>query len=156
EHEADPYLAHALGDAVGPQIDLDPERLEHVRAAAPAGCRAVAVLRDPPTRTGDDERGDRGDVDAVRAIATGPDDVDRAVFDHDAQRVRAERARESRDLVGGLAADVQRREERAELRRGRLTGYHGPHRRLRLGSGQRLARPDEAEGLTRVQGSSPT
>ena len=156
EHEADPHLPHALGDAVGPQIDLDPERLEHVRAAAPAGCRAVAVLRDPPTRTGDDERGDRGDVDAVRTIATGPDDVDRAVFDHDAQRIRAERARESRDLVGSLAPDVQRREERAELRRGRLTGHHGPHRRLRLGSGQRLARPDEAEGLTRVQGSSPT
>ena len=73
----------------------------------------------------------------------------------DAQRIRAERARESRDLVGSLAPDVQRREERAELRRGRLTGHHGPHRRLRLGSGQRLARPDEAEGLTRVQGSSP-
>ena len=67
----------------------------------------------------------------------------------------AQRRRESRDLVDGLAADVQRGEERAQLSGRRVARHHRGHRRAGLVAGQRPAGSDDAQSLTRVHRSSP-
>ena len=54
----------------------DAELLEHVSGPARRRRRAVAVLDDPVAGAGRDHRGHRGDVDGVRAVAAGADDVD--------------------------------------------------------------------------------
>ena len=156
EHEPDPRLVHARGDACRAKVDLHAERLEHVGAAALTRRRAVPVLRHVTARARDDDRADGRDVDAVRPIAPRADDVDRAVVNDDAKRVRTERTREARDLVGRLAAHVQRREQRAELRWRRLAGHDRAHRGFGLRPSERFAGRDDRERLTRVQGSSPT
>ena len=155
EHEPDVRLLDASRDAVGTEIDLHAERLEDVRAAARARRGPVAVFGHPAAGTRHDERGHRGDVEAVRPVAAGADDVDRVPLEDDPHDHVAERRGAARDLIHRLAADVQRRQERAELRRCRLAGHDRGHRRVRLRTGQRPPAGDDADGLTRVQGSSP-
>ena len=76
EHEADAGLGDALRDLLGRQHDVGAERLEHVGAARLRRHRAVAVLGDARAgRRGDEHRRGR-DVERVRRVAAGADDVD--------------------------------------------------------------------------------
>ena len=72
--------AHLL---LGAQVDHDPERLQHIRR--PAGRRRgpIAVLDDPGTRAGGNDRGHGRDVDRVRPVGAGADDVDGMLADLD-------------------------------------------------------------------------
>ena len=113
------------------------------------------MLRDAPPGGGGHERAHGRDIEAVRAIAAGPDDIDRVARHGNPYDDVAERRRTTRYLVDRLAADVERREERAKLRRRGLAGHHRRHRRARLVAGERATGGDGPEGLTRVQGNSP-
>ena len=76
EHEADAGFLDAAADLFGLDVDLDPERCQHVGRARARGQRAVAVLGDRDAGAGDDERGAGRHVDRARAVAAGADDVD--------------------------------------------------------------------------------
>ena len=115
--------------ASGVEVDLDAERGQRVGGAGLRRQRAVAVLGDGNAGAGDDEgRGGR-DVVAAGGIAAGADDVDGVGRRLDPGHLLAHGGDRAGDLVDGLAAHPQRRQERADL-----------HRR-------RLARHDDAEGL---------
>ncbi len=66
EAEADAGLLDAARHALGPELDRDAERLEHVGRAALRRRGAVAVLHDPRARARRDQRRHRRDVDRAR------------------------------------------------------------------------------------------
>ena len=70
ETEPDACLPHAGGHIVGPQVHHDAERLQQVGRSAGRRRRPVAVLDDGPAGAGDDQRGQGGQVDGVRPVAT--------------------------------------------------------------------------------------
>ena len=71
EHEADADLVYALADLFRGQVEVDAERFQHIRRAAGRRHRAPAVLGDPRTRRGGDQRAGGGDIEGVRGIAAG-------------------------------------------------------------------------------------
>ena len=136
-----PTSATQRGDAVGRQVDGHAERLEHVGRAARGRRRAVAVLDDRRSRRGDDDGGHRRDVDRVRLVAAGADDVDGRSRNDDAPGVPQHRLGQPGDLRGGLALGPQRHGEAGELRGRGLAGHEpGPSpRRCRPRRGARRA-----------------
>src|SRR5262249_6658919 len=64
---------------LGLGVDVRPQRLEHIRAPGWRGPRRVAVLGGAPPRRGAHEHRGRGDVESVRPVAAGPDDVDQVL-----------------------------------------------------------------------------
>ena len=146
EHESEPERVDRLGDPLGRLLEVEPERLEHVRGAGDGAHRAVTVLRDRRACRGGDDRRGRGDVERARAVAARPHDVDdvrpRRVH---GQHVGAHRLGTAGDLVGALPLRAQRHEEAADLRRRRLPGHDLAHHLARLGRGRGRGRR-EASG----------
>src|SRR5262249_52997896 len=121
-------------DPVWGQVDLDPERFEHVRAADAAGLGAVAVLGNRHTGTRDDQRDGGRHVEEIRPVAAGPARVYEYSRRRHLQHVGAHGSRRAHELVDGFAFDAQGGEQRADLR-GRGTTRHdrvhdGTHGRL--------------------------
>jgi hypothetical protein len=75
EHEADAALLDAARDLLGRQVDVDAQRLQHVGAARLARHAAPAVLAHLGARCGRHEHRAGRDVEGVRAVAAGADDV---------------------------------------------------------------------------------
>ena len=117
----------------GDLLEVEAERLQHVRGAGDGAHRAVAVLRDRCARSGRDDRRGRGDVERARAVAARSHDVDdvrpRRVH---GQHVGAHRLGAAGDLVGALALRAQGHEEAADLSRGRIPGHDLAHDLARL------------------------
>jgi hypothetical protein len=76
EHEADADLSMQRAICSGFRLMLTPERLQHVGAARLARHAAPAVLADLGAGRGRDEHRAGRDVEGVRAVAAGADDVD--------------------------------------------------------------------------------
>ncbi len=76
EHEPDAGAADAFRHLVGLQVDARAERFEHVGGAGLARHAAIAVFRDLGAGRGRDEHRCGRNVERVRAIAAGADDVD--------------------------------------------------------------------------------
>jgi hypothetical protein len=76
EHEAHAGFRNRGRHLFRLQIDIDAERFEHVRAAGFARHAAIAVLRDFRAGGGGDEHRRRGNVEGVRPVAAGADDID--------------------------------------------------------------------------------
>ena len=123
EHEADAGFADAVADRFGRDVDLDAERGEHVGGAGLRGKAAIAMLGDRHAGAGDHEGRRRRDVDAVRAVAAGADDVDGAFGRFDPQHLLAHGGDRAGDLVDRLAAHAQRHQERADLAGRRFAGH---------------------------------
>ena len=133
EEEAEAELVDRAFDVLRRQLELEAERLEHVRGARLRRRGAVAVLRDGRARRRGNEGGRRGDVVRVRAVATGADDVDDVgALRVDAEDVLAHRLGAAGDLGRGLALHAQRDEEAGDLAARRLAGSTHRHRRPRL------------------------
>ena len=134
EHEADAGLADALRDLLGRQHDVGAERLQHVGAAGFRRHRAAAVLGDPRAgRRGDEHRRGR-DVEGVRRVAAGADDVDQmlAVGDLDLGRELAHHLRRGGDLADGLLLHAQADGERRDHHRRHLAAHDLAHDRQHL------------------------
>ena len=95
-----------------------PQGFEHVRAAAAARDRAVAVLDDRHAAGGGQERGAGGDVEASGGITAGADDVEGAQARGQLGPVRqaAHRLREAPHFIGHQALGRERREQRPRHR----------------------------------------
>ncbi len=122
EHEAEAELVDRPRDLLGRELELEPERLEHVGAMPESDeTDAVAVFRDARAGGGRDERRRGRDVERLAAVAARAGGIDeivalRAHGDH----VCAHRLGGARDLVGRLALQAQRDQEAADLRRRRV------------------------------------
>ena len=104
------------------RVDRHAELLEHVRAAALRGERAVAVLRDAHSGTRDEQRRGGRDVERVdrpAARAARVDQLVRTFGRHDDHRL-PKRADHRRQLLRGLALHAQADEERRDLHRRRV------------------------------------
>ena len=117
----------------GRLLEVDAELLEHVGRACRRARGPVAVLRHRRAGGRGDERGRRRDVERVRAVAAGADDVDdRRALRRDGDDVLAHRLGEARDLVGRLALRPQRDEEAGDLGRRRLAVHDRAHQLVRV------------------------
>ncbi len=131
EHEADAGRAHAIGHLLRVQHDVGAQRLEHVGGARLRRHAAVAVLGHRGARRRRDE-GRRGrDVERVRSVAPGADDVDEV------------RTAVDLDLVGELAHDLRRGADLAD----RLLLHAQPHQDGRHHRRRHLAAHDLAHDL---------
>ncbi len=80
EHEADTDLFNAFCNRFGRQVDVDAQRLHYIRTARLAADAAPAVLADLGTGSRSDKHRAGRDVEGVRAVTTGADDVDQVGF----------------------------------------------------------------------------
>ena len=104
--------------------DVDAERFEHVRAAAAARDRAVAVLGDAHAARREHDRRDRRDVERVRAVAARAAGVEhrRVTSATASSRARAWSARSPTISAGRspfIASADQQAGDLRRLRRGR-------------------------------------
>ncbi len=141
KREADAGELDAARDHRGLGFDRDAEGLEHVGGAALRGQRAISVLGHHATARGDQDRGERGDIDRAGAITAGPAGVDavlaaRALECHGAA---AHRGRGADQLVDRLALGAQGDEEAADLGVGRLPVHDLTDHLGHLGARQMLA-----------------
>ena len=132
EEERDPGLVQASLDDRRLGGDVHAERLEQVRAAAPARHRPVAVLRHADPARREHERGDGRDVERVGAIAARAARVEhRRVIAGQPRRAPAHRPGQPDDLRGPLAFHRERDEQAGDLRRLRAPFhdlFHGARR----------------------------
>ena len=101
----------------GRQVDDDAEGLQHVGGPGRRRRGAVAVLGDRHPRGGGDDGGHRGDVDRVRAVAAGADDVDARAVEAHRRRDLEHRGGHAGHLLGRLALRPERHDEAGDLRR---------------------------------------
>src|SRR5690606_37212749 len=76
EHEADAGGLDAGGDLLRRKVDVGTEGLKRVGAAGTGRDAAATVLGDAGAGGGGDEDRGGGDVEGVRRVAAGADDVD--------------------------------------------------------------------------------
>jgi hypothetical protein len=128
-HEADAATLDALGDLFRLQFDVRAQGFEHVGGARFRGHAAVAVLGDFRTRRRNDEDRRGRDVERMRAIATGTDDVDemRAIGDFYRAREFAQHCRRARDFTDGFLLHPQPGEDRRGHRGGNFAAHDLPH-----------------------------
>ena len=151
EQEADAGLVDAAADVGGVQRDVDPERLEHVRAPRRRGDRAVAVLGDRHAGPRHHERRRGRDVEGVQPVAARAAGVDVAGHGGTHRRgVLAHRPREADDLVDGLPLHAHAGDQRADLRRRRVAVHDLIHDHVRFVLGERSTRSPRARSRRRA------
>ena len=128
EHETEADVGDALGNRGGRQVDVDAQGLQHVGTAGLAADAATAVLADFGTGCRRYKHGTSRNVESVRAVATGADDVDQVGFVRhlDLGGELAHDLRGGGDFTNRLFFDTQAGDER---------GHH---------DGRHLAAHDEA------------
>ncbi len=136
EAEADPGLRDAVGDTLGPQVDLDAESFEDVRRPTTRRRGSVPVLRYLRARPRAHERGRGRDVEGPAAVAAGPAGVEQIPLYLHTLRVGPHRSHEPRDLVGRLTLGAQGNDEPGYLRGRRRALHDLGHRGRRLVFGQ--------------------
>jgi len=114
--------------------DVGAERLQHVGAAGLRRHRAVAVLGDARAGARRDEHRRGRDVERVRGVATGADDVEECFrFRHrHPGRELAHHLRRRGDLANGLLLDPQADHQRGNHHRRRLAAHDPAHHRQHL------------------------
>ena len=128
EEEADAGLLHAARDRGGRQVDRDAQLLQDVGGTRRRRRGPAAVLGDGRARRGRDDRRHRGDVDRVRAVAAGADDVDAGQRQIDRRGLGEHLGRQAGDLLGRLPLRPERDGEGRDLHRGGLAGHDLAHR----------------------------
>ncbi len=162
-----PDLLDAARHLLGPQFQLDAERLQHVGAAAAAGGGAVAMLGDRLAERRDEQTSRRRDVEGAGGVATRATGIDRMDIrgKRHMHRLLAHHPRQACHLVHRLALQAQSHQERAELRRSGHARHDLFHRRRGLALVERMARhqlrdclPDHASSsfVTPIAASSPS
>ncbi|MGC4012902.1 MAG: hypothetical protein QM755_00050 [Luteolibacter sp.] len=108
-----PNALDAFGDPLGRKIEVDAQRLQHVRAAGLARHAAPAVLAVLGTRRRRDEHRAGRDIEGMRAVAAGAHDVDqvRRVAHMHLGRELAHHLRGGCDLADGFLLHAQAGDE---------------------------------------------
>jgi len=129
EHEADADLLDAARHLRRLQVDARAQRLQHVGAARLRRHAAVAVLGHAAAGRGHHEHAGGADVEAVRAVAAGADDVDEVrILRHlDLGRELAHHHRSTGDLADGFLLDAQAGEDGRSHHRRDLAAHDLPH-----------------------------
>ena len=139
EQERDAAGVEAALDHRGGRVDRDPEGGEDVGAAAAARDGAVAVLGDGHPARGEDEGGERRDVERRRPVAAGAAGVEPGpLAGRQRHRVGAHRLRQPHDLGRALALHRQRDEQPRDLGGGGAPRHDLLHRARRLVDAQVL------------------
>ena len=115
EAEGDADLLGDLGDPCGGSSRLTPSLSRTSDGAARRGRGPVAVLDDPGTGTGHDDRGHGGDVDGLGPVAARADDVDGRAGHLERVGVRVHGRAQPGDLVRRLALGPQGDHQPREL-----------------------------------------
>src|SRR5690606_8626491 len=129
-------LAHAAGHRLRAEVQLHPERLEDVGAAALGGGRAVAVLDHRHARGGHHDRGHGGDVHRAGPVAAGADDVHRVTVDAHQPRVLEHAAGQAVEFGGGGHLDLHGDAEGGDLGAGGVVGHDLVHHPCGVGGAQ--------------------
>ena len=126
--------------ALGVEIDLDSQALEHVGGADPSADRAIAMLRDRHAGRRRDQRGAGRDVERASGVAAGSGRIEHiAAVEVERARPRAHCPRSAGKLGGGLALELERYEKAGEQRFGGLTVEDFAHHTLGTGIVERAA-----------------
>ena len=137
EQEAEAELVDRPCDPLRRQLELEAERLEHVRRSGRRRDCPVAVLRDARARGRRNQRRRRRDVESPSPVSTGSGGVHEVLpLRVDGENVGAHRVRTAGDLVCGLALRPQRHDEACDLRVRRLAAHDRPHRLARFVAGE--------------------
>ena len=137
EQKRDAAGVEAAFDDRRGRIHGNPEGAEEIGASAAARDRAVAVLRDRHAAPGEDEGGQRRDVECRGAIAPGAAGIEpRPVAGRQRDRVRAHRRCQPDDLGRPLPLHRQRDQQSRDLGRGGASRHDLLHGVRRLADGQ--------------------
>ena len=119
EHEADSGGFDAGGHVFGPQLDLRAQRFEHIGAAGFRRHAAIAVFRDFRARRRNHEHAGGGDIESMRAVAAGADDIDQlfAVGHFNLVRKLAQHGGRCGNLANRFFLHAQAGEDRRDHRR---------------------------------------
>ncbi len=117
EAETDTRLAYAAAHPVRPEVDDDPEGLEHVGGAGERGRRPASVLAHDGARAGDHEGAQGGDVYRAAAVPAGPAGVHDLDAHLEALAVDPVRADKARHLLDRLPLGTQARHKGPDLSR---------------------------------------
>ncbi len=135
----------ARAASAGADRELDAQGFQHVRAAAIARCRTVAVLGHMHAGSGHHERHQRGDIERALAIAAGAAGIEQ----RNAGQAHIHRRRhfphgagEADQFIHGRAFHPHRHQKCGDLRRAGLAGEYHVHGGKRIGLGQFLAGGD--------------
>lgn len=128
-HEADAGLRQRGGDLFGLQFDHCAQCFQRVGTAGLGRDTAVAVLGDLGTTGGGHEHRAGGNVEGVRAIAAGADDIHHvlAVAHFHAARELAHHRGCTGDFADGLLLDPQPGEDGGNHHVGDLAAHDLPH-----------------------------
>jgi hypothetical protein len=129
EHEADAALFDGARNLLRVEVDVDAQRLQHVGAARLARHAAPAVLADLGARRGRDKHRAGRDVEGVRAVATGADDVHEilGVLDGHLGRHLAHHLRGRGDLADGFLLHAQAGDQRGHHHGRAFAAHDEPH-----------------------------
>ena len=118
----------------GLQHDVGAQRLEHIGASRLRRHRAIAVLGHARAGRGRDEHRRGRDVERVRRVAAGADDVDQmlAVGHVDLGGKLAHHLRGRRDLADRLLLDAQPDGQGGDHHRRHFAAHDLPHQRQHL------------------------
>ena len=129
EHEAHAGAPDAFGYLRRLQVDLRAEGFQHIGGAGFRRHATVAVLGDGGASGRSDEGRRGGDIESVRTIAAGADDVDEMrivwCFDLGAQFAHHRCGRS--DFADGFLLDAQAGEDGGGHHRRNLAGHDQPH-----------------------------
>jgi hypothetical protein len=115
KHKRYPHVVDAKRDLLRIEVDFDPKLSQNVGASAFGAGGAITVLRYWLSRSGNDKRRRRRDIECAASITARPAGVYNA--SRNAQRLsfRPHYLGESRDLVDGLSLQSQSYDESPEL-----------------------------------------
>ena len=129
EHEADAGGFDAGGHVFRPQLDLRAQRFEHIGAAGFRRHAAIAVFRDFRARRRNHEHAGGGDIEGMRAVAAGADDIDQlfAIGHFNLVRKLAQYGGRCGNLADRFFLHAQAGEDRRDHRRRYFAAHDLPH-----------------------------
>src|SRR5665213_1565511 len=117
EQETNANLLDASGNALGTEIDLHAELLEHVSGPAHRGRSAVSMLGHARATRGRDDRGQRRDVEGGETITASSACVEKIALHVHRRRHRTGGASKPSELVDRLPFHAEGHEQACDLYR---------------------------------------
>ena len=128
KQESDAHLVETASHLLRRNLDMHPQRLQHIRGSALRRHRAIPVLGHANSRSGHHERGRSRDVERARAVAPGPAGIQHHFMLRAHPRgLLPHHLRGSRNLLHRLPLGAQAHQKRRDLRIRGLSPHNLPH-----------------------------